>query len=534
MNRHLSIAFLAGFLFPATPAPLSAAPEAPKAATAHVSYVTESTVYLDAGTAAGLRAGDRIEIRREGKVVAVLEARFLASSSAECSFLEKRDLPRAGDDAFVLSLGAPEPGTVSEGGEIEAPDDETPSKPEDGIGFRDLGLRGRVGIRYSALDDRSGIGEDYAQPSLNLRVQGERIAGTPYGLYADVRARTTYRHLADGSSPSSSRNRVYRLEASWSGARDRWRAAIGRQVSPDLAAVSVFDGFLFHYGTVGWSFGLFAGTQPDGADYGYSTDIQEAGVYTKYEQRRGLGSRWSVTSGFVGSYERSELNREYLFFRGAFNDRRTYAVLSQEADINRGWKADAGESGLSPTNTFGFVRREVWKALALETGFDNRRRVRLYRDKITPETEFDDSYRQGTWAGASQKFGRWSRVGVRARTNSGGVRSTTMDGRTVLPFLFSLELRERSTRFENGSSDGWLHSFTAGFPIGGRTRWEVTHGLRTETTADDASVTETLRWTSLDIDLTLARHWYLSVSVEENRGAGEHHRSIYSSTNYRF
>ena len=41
------------------------------AATARVTYVTPSSVYVDAGSAEGLRTGHRLEVVRDGRVVAV-------------------------------------------------------------------------------------------------------------------------------------------------------------------------------------------------------------------------------------------------------------------------------------------------------------------------------------------------------------------------------------------------------------------------------------------------------------------------------
>lgn len=490
-----------------------------------VAYVTETTAYLDAGRSSGLAEGDRYEIERGGRVVAVLEVRYLSSGKAACELREVVEWPEPGDRATFVVEGA-----------VSAVEPPSPprSTPRRGFSLRDLGFKGRVGLRYSAIDDRSGTGEDYSQPSLTFRAEGDRIAGGPWGFFADVRARRTYRHRSDGSHPESSRNRVYRAEISWHPDGSPWRLAVGRQASPDFAAVSLFDGILLKRGAGAWSAGLFAGTQPDPADHGWSEEIFESGGFAKYEGR-GESVRWSVTSGLVGSYEEGEPNREYLFARALYDDRRTYGTMTQEADINRGWKADAGEPGLSPTSTYAFLRHRVFGGTSLEGGFDNRRRVRLYRDRVTPESDFDDSYRQGTWIGATQKLGGEASLSARLRNRSGEIRSWTVNGRTRIPPLANLRLRGRSTRFENGYAEGWFHSISAGVPVGDRARIEVTRGLRREEEKSEGTEGgENLHWTSIDLDLTLARRWHLSLSGEIDKGDGEDHRSIYSSTSYRF
>ena len=503
---------------------------------ARVVYVTESTVYLDAGSAAGIGEGDRIDLTRGGEVIAEVEVRYLSTGKSACFFVERTEWPVPGDLASPSPPGRAPGSFSSEAPAPDLPADITPAAVPVAAGpsVRNLGIRGRVGVRYWALDDRTGIGEDYARPSVSFKLEGKKIGGSDWGFHADVRARRTYRHLTDGTNPSSTRNRVYRAEVSWDPADSRWRLSAGRQVSPDFAAVSLFDGLLARYETADWSFGAFTGTQPDAATRGYSTEVREIGGFASFDHRRGPGTRWTASSGLVGSYEGSDLNREYLFLRGRYRDRRTFVNITQEIDINRSWKADAGETGLSPTSTYASLRHQIFTASSIEGGYDNRRRVRLYRDRVTPETDFDDSYRQGVWVGATQKFDRRSRIGVRARSRSGGIWSFTLTAKTEIPRLYRVHLRTRNTRFENGHGEGWFHSLTAGLPIGRRIRWEMTRGLRREEILDDPEGTRSLHWTSMDLDLTLARHWYLSVSGEINRGAGENHRTIYSSTLYRF
>ena len=88
-------------------------------------------------------------------------------------------------------------------------------------------------------------------------------------------------------------------------------------------------------------------------------------------------------------------NRDFLFIQGQLQGRTLLAYGSQEVDLNRGWKADVEGSSVSWTNSFASVRWQLVPSLALRSSFDNRRNVRLYRDHDTPESDFDDGYRQG-------------------------------------------------------------------------------------------------------------------------------------------
>jgi hypothetical protein len=338
--------------------------------------------------------------------------------------------------------------------------------------------------------------------------------------------------MSSGDDRTSERNRVYRAQLSLAPAASPWRFSVGRQLCPDLAAVSVFDGLLVRREGASWQWGLFAGTQPDPSDYGFSTTTREFGGFGRLEHRGADRRRLMLTSGLIGSYEEGELNREYLFLRGRLQSRRLHVNATQEVDINRGWKADAGERGLELTSTYASLHFVLAAPLTLQGGFDNRRQIRLYRDRVTPETDFDDSYRQGTWIGATQKLGCHARLSLRGRSRSGGIRALTLTATAEITSLGRLRLRTRNTRFENALSDGWFHAVTAGLPIGRAVRCEVTRGMRREKEGDGR--TETHHWTTLDLSLSLYRRWYLWASGEENHGDGENSRAIYSGLRYRF
>jgi len=60
------------------------------------------------------------------------------------------------------------------------------------------GPHGRVGVRYLASQDGGDTAAEYSQPSLDLRLDGPNLGGSPVGLNLDARARRTYQTFADG------------------------------------------------------------------------------------------------------------------------------------------------------------------------------------------------------------------------------------------------------------------------------------------------------------------------------------------------
>src|SRR5581483_12300100 len=156
----------------------------------------------------------------------------------------------------------------------------------------------------------------------------------------------------------------------------------------------------------------------------------------------------------------------------------------QEIDFNSGWKRDAGEPAVSPTSTFASVSVRPLDELSIQAGVDNRRNVRLYRDYVSPVTEFDDAFRQSVWGGTTYSVLRWMRIGADARVSQGGPagKGDQLTGSLGLGPVLSqrLELRLRSTRYRTDRTAGWLHALTAGADPLDLLHVELDGGVRTQ------------------------------------------------------
>lgn len=506
----------------------ASAEEASRSATAQVTYVTGSSIYIDAGKDDGLAAGDRLEVIRGESVIAVVEVRELSNRRAVCTVVEKGADLAIGDTVRYAPRAAP----------AEPPPMERPARRSTKSSLRDAGLRGRIGVRFLWVHDRSGQSADYSQPALDLRLDGSSIAGTPWGLAVDVRARRTYRNLSDGTSDDDGRTRLYRLAVSRRGTDDPWIFTLGRQYSPALAAISIFDGLSAEYASKGWAAGLFSGTQPDVEDFGYSSDIREHGVYFRLHGRPAPRRGWQVSTGLIGSYDQSEVNREFVYLQGRYNGPKFSVYAAEEVDFNRDWKKAEGADSVSVTSSFVTLSYRAGQSFSIRGGFDNRRNVRLNRDRITPVTEFDDTFRQGVWAGAAWSFLRSYRVGLDVRTHGGGNAGdsdtyTLTFGATRLGDG-PLSLHSRSSRYTNDRLEGWLHAVDLGVELGRRTHLRLGGGVRDEDDLAALIFGNRLTWYGFDVDLALGRHWYLIFSAERTDGDLEEVDQLYSTLTYRF
>jgi hypothetical protein len=493
---------------------------------AEVTYLTGSSVYVGSGHRDGLMPGTRLRglDRPAGVVLEVVES---TAHRAVCRVVEgSYDSLREGQRLHYVGMAQITP-TASDPGGVGLP----------GLWHR-AGVRGRIGVRYLATRSGPDDGAELRQPGIDLRLDGPALFGSPWNLYADVRARRTTRTLSDGSGDSEGRSRLYRLVLGWDKPGAGWRFALGRQFSPDLANVSVFDGLSAGYDRERWSAGLFAGTQPDARNYGYASNVREYGTFFALHAEPEAPRRWSITSGAVASYEDSVINREYVFLHARYAASRVTGFMTQEVDVNRGWKEDTGESTWSPTSTFLSVRLRVSDIINLLAGYDNRRDVRIFRDRTTPEDEFNDSFRRGLWTGAQISVSRHLRLGLAARTHRGGDAGDA-DSYTATLDLISLSSRNalvglRSTRYQNERLEGWLHSVHASLDLGQRLRLGVQGGVRDDTSLLTSTLDDTVTWYGIDVDVDLLKSLYLTLSAERSTGDLEEVDQLYATLAYRY
>ena len=448
---------------------------------AHVTYLSGESVYLDAGTKQGLKIGTHLDVLRGSTFVAQLVVEYVSSNRASCRVVKATLPPAVGDSARYEAAAVPEERTIAAQANSVASNTSTAKHSN----VRPV--RGRIGVRYLRSDPGLGQAAVLIRPAFDLRADGHQMNGTPIGLTLDVRA---YRDRRAGAAGSPSNvTRVYQglIEVSPPGSTTRF--GVGRQFSTALTSIGIFDGVALDVDRSRWSTGALAGSQPEPGTFGLSGEVREYGAYVQLHNERNTAPSWSTTLGAVGSYVRGQIDREFAYLQTTFTSQRLTWYVAQELDVNRGWKSDAEGSAVSPTSTFGMLRVGVTQDFQLNVGYDSRRTVRLYRDFLTPEIEFDDSFRRGAWGGASlTAFGR-VRASADARRSSGGPAgvSESYTGMLSISRLTPLQLgvRGRGTQYNGQASRGSLalsgardHAFRFAAPRRHNRRAKRSYGRR--------------------------------------------------------
>lgn len=529
---------------------------------ATVTYLAGSSVYVNAGRDDGIRDGAELVVVRRGAVIARLRVAVVSSRrvSGEIVAAEDSLLIAVGDSVrFVAdpaargavgsrAIGADSASARQSVDSAFMPPLAAPDRPVrlEHRSLRALGIRGRVGVRYMIVAQRDSGAMRFSQPAADIRIDGQRIGGTPIGLSVDARGRRTYLSRGDtGATRIDSRTHIYQLSASLANAGGA-RVTVGRQFTEAFANVSLYDGISAQLARRRWGSGLFAGTQPAAATMGFSTDVTEYGAYVQAHGDAGATGRWTTTVGAIGSYHASDPNREFAFTQLAVTTPRLSLYAVQEIDYNRGWKATAGEPTLQPTSTFLSAHVRPSDGLTVHAGFDSRRNVRLWRDLSSPETEFDDRFRKGVWGGVSLRASRHLRVSADLRSSDGGdssgTRATAASASVAVDRIGSIPVSAnvRSARFTSPWVEGWLHSGTASFtPRDGPVRLELEGGIRDQRDQPGVSVSGSLGrsrvyWFGVTTDVALGRAWYLVLTATRETGGWESAQHGYASLSWRF
>ncbi len=493
-----------------------------------VTYLAGTSVYVGAGRADGLEEGQELYVIRRDAVAATLRVIFLSSRQASCQVVS------GATDILVGETVRYTPKVPTVAGPV--PTTTTAARRRGPRRLSGPGIHGRVGARYFvAREDSTNSG--FSQPTADLRVDGTRLGGSPVGIGIDLRTRRTSTTRADGSSVVDGHTRVYQAALHWNAPGARFHSVIGRQYLTAVTSVSLFDGALMELNGSRISFGAFGGLEPEAADLGFSREIQDYGGYVQLHSRPGEQNIWGLTTGAVGSYTGGASNREFAFAQLSISTRPLSVYGLQEVDYYRPWKVQQGEDAFSWTSTYVSASLRPYRWLAFNGSYDNRRNVRLYRDAIDPAIAFDDAYRQGV-AGGVSLIGRRVRVGGEVRRSNGANAgdalsySATFGLDRVTPLLLSMTAR--GTWYDNPTLQGQLYTLR----IGGDP-WQALHvdlngGLRHEDNPVADPSSRRFTWYGLDLDVSLARAWFISLSGQREQGPDGNTNQFYGGITWRF
>ena len=233
------------------------------------------------GRTEGGCALDRDARRRTDRELAV---EFISTTRASCKILSSTAQVAVGDSAPFQS-GAPGLRAAEATLLLGSAPPPAPPRPPAPRTCNPSALRGRFGLRYLVFD--AGVGGALLQPAIDLRLDGQHLGGSGFGIAVDARAQRAVSTSTAISADGANVTRVYQAALIFNPAGSPLQLSVGRQFATALPTVGLFDGASLDFNYSRWGFGAFGGDEPDIVTMGLSNATREYGTYVQLHSVRG-------------------------------------------------------------------------------------------------------------------------------------------------------------------------------------------------------------------------------------------------------
>lgn len=445
----------------------------------HVRYRTADTVYLDAGQAAGLAEGTRLQVIASGAVVAELEVTFVAEHSASCRVVSEKGKIAPGQR--VVRLGAPPPPAAAAPVPSPTPSPEAPP-PAAARAYeaRPWGrASGSVSLGWMRLWDdtplppgvsllgtttppaKRDLEERTARVDLDLR----ELGGQPVGFRLRGRVRDDARSGVSGVNlpPSARDDRLYEAAIRYAPPSGRLRAEAGRLGGAIPFSIGILDGAMAEYRVAPVLF--VGGVAGRGADAGWLASGSSA---TRY-------------GAFVRLTPRGTLS-EALFslLRDGSRDRAAVESRLRSGDVRftERIQIEHADGTTRVTDVFATAAYRAAPSTSLSISYDRQRTLAL-RDEVVP---FDQALREALRQGLRASIDVQSK-GALGGYLSGGLRmqeaevehAWSASGGLRHPHVMGLSASADGSYYVNHSTSGVLATARVGRVVRDRHSIDVSY-----------------------------------------------------------
>lgn len=440
-----------------------------------VSYLSATSVYLDAGRGEGLEIGTRLKVVRSGESIAELEVAFVAEHSASCKVITQGLAVQAGDRVVPLAplqpkSEAPSAPAPSAGGAPSPYQSWTRDERRAVERRRWAKTYGSVVLGYRTSSDDFGHSIDETMGRFSLRLS--EIGGRPWELRVRTRTRETSR---DGYGPdvleSHRDDRLYELSLSYAPPEGRFSLMLGRLGASPFISLGYLDGVLAQV-RLGRRFfvGAFGGARPELEQLGFGTAGSKYGAFVRFATERSNDRVYAevVLGGVSERSDSGEVSRDYVTLESRFGaGSRWWLFQRAELDLNRGWREEiAGESSQISNASFGASFRFTGH-LSARVSYDQRRNYLTFETRPRPEEIFSRYFREGGRVSLE-----WQSPGWLASLGAGMERADQLDDPTQSAFFSLLKtqlfgwplfLGGDLSYYSGGTAEGYVASLRTGY-----------------------------------------------------------------------
>jgi hypothetical protein len=563
---------LLGVAFPAAQAGQSAQTQAatPQAKNIfHLKYVTEGTVYLDAGRNAGLEQGMLLHlvhadpnggtteaVRFQGQEP-IADARIfsVADSSSAAEIINSREALVAGDIAYldVASVHLREDNsnaldsenypvvvTFSYGDPLDEEIRATTVSPQAAARIENQ-MRGRIGWDFGTLSEPGGLSS--RQVGLLVQADMSRLGGTHWNFTGYWRGRLNSQSggSARGATPVTINdliNRTYHLGLFYQNPESEITLGVGRLYLPWASSLSTIDGgYIGRRLTQTITVGAFGGSTPDPTSWSYSPNQHIAGTFLNYERGDFQHQRISSTMGLAMTSIRWHVAREFAFFENTLSLGRGFSVYnSLQADNGRAVVAGTSyKTGI--TQSFTSVRYQPITLLTFNLNHNYLRNLPTFDPALISTGLLDQYLFQGLNGGVRLEFPyhiAWSTDVGRSKNNTDKASSwNQMYGLNFGDIRGSgVQLDLRYTKFNSSFGRGTYEYVALSRNVTERLHAQVQGGMQHLNSS--LSSNSSSRFVTGTADWTIGSRYFVEGLYSWNSGTSLNYRQMNLTFGYRF
>ncbi|MGB9471328.1 MAG: hypothetical protein WBQ59_18415 [Candidatus Acidiferrum sp.] len=394
----------------------------------HVKYVSDGSLYIDAGRNADLQEGMKlsvIDLPPDGMIndgirfrgyphVAELNLVSLADSSAVCDVISVTGELKVGQLAFLtpgsvedrhLAENAREaedyPVTVSFSSgdpidqELRSSKVENPDLAASPLGV----MRARVAFGYG---DISESGASSTQMTAMIDADLNHIGGSYWNFNGYWRGNyNTSSNPIPGAGTQTLTdliNRTYQIGFTYNSPYSPDTVGVGRLYLPWAPSLSTIDGGYFgrHVGNF-FTIGVFAGSTPNPTSWSYNPDQQIAGTFVSVERGDFDSFHIMSTAGLAMTSIDWRVARQFAFFENNFNWKRYLSVYSS-VQVDAARTSPLPDGGSNPTGisqTYNSLHFQPIKLLTFGVNYNYFRNLPTFDPRLIGTGLVDNYLFQG-------------------------------------------------------------------------------------------------------------------------------------------
>ncbi len=512
---------------------------------AAVTYISSGTVYMNAGTTAGLATGDTVVVLHKPSHRIPLVIAAISSGSSSAPYTGNLSDIAVGDSVFVYRpILPPVPQKALASG--VTPD--TTKVPSGGTGQflrsamnkpKDFSaLHGRVAVQYVGAGQLAGT-MNFSQPSLLLQLSSQRLFGSNYTF--NFYGKTYYDFSPQYSfygQGSRTKLRLYQMSIS-SAPENGIGFDAGRLVSRYAGGLGQVDGAQVYLKRGNFAVGALLGTQPDYLNSNIDLSQQRGIAFVSYGWGDMFANRTDVTLAYGQQLHEGRFDRDFLYIQGSSHPTSSLMLYeSSEIDlhtINNGVKTGA----FNLTNTFASLSYFPADWLTFSAGYDATRAIYLFDTmKSIADSLINRELQQGFRGGVSFRLPLHLTASFdatyRAKT------ADTRDSRSWSGSLHSyavlgtpLNVGARYSRILGAYTDGRDISADADYFLGGSLSLNIRFDQYVYDLVGTTQQFRTTTWTGM-VNYSISRAWYTMLSFDQVWDQIRNTQRLYFELGYHF